>query len=85
MLNAMKKASDGYKPPYGEKASTVLFDECVRDLDKDLIQVKDTWYTQGVSVVSDGWSNVKHKPLLNILVVRSSCTHKIIREPRKRE
>ncbi|KAL4590475.1 hypothetical protein LXL04_003405 [Taraxacum kok-saghyz] len=71
IVNAMKKASDGYKSPYGEKVRTVLFDECVRDFDKDLIQVKDTWYTQGVSVVSDGLSNVKHKPLLNVLVVNA--------------
>ena len=71
MLNCMKKAPDGYKPPSSEKARTVLLDECARDVDKDLIPVKDTWYTQGVSIVSDGWSNVKHKPLLNVLAVNA--------------
>ncbi|KAL4587556.1 hypothetical protein LXL04_000428 [Taraxacum kok-saghyz] len=71
MLNCMKKAPDGYKPPSSEKTRTVLLDECVRDVDKDLIPVKDTWYTQGVSIVSDGWSNVKHKPLLNVLAVNA--------------
>ena len=50
---------------------TVLVDECVRDVDKDLTQVKDTWYTQGVSIVSDGWSNVKNRPLINVLAVNS--------------
>ncbi|KAJ9548765.1 hypothetical protein OSB04_021308 [Centaurea solstitialis] len=71
MVNAIKRAPDGYKPPSYEKARTVLLDECVRDVEKDLTSVKDTWYTQGVSIVSDGWSNVKHQPLINVLAVNS--------------
>ncbi|KAJ9564787.1 hypothetical protein OSB04_000753 [Centaurea solstitialis] len=71
MVNAIKRAPDGYKPPSYEKARTVLLDECVRDVEKDLTPVKDTWYTQGVSIVSDGWSNVKHQPLINVLAVNS--------------
>ncbi|XP_076930748.1 uncharacterized protein LOC143595669 [Bidens hawaiensis] len=61
----------GYKPPSSEKARTVLLDECVRDVEKELAPVKDTWYTQGVSIVSDGWSNVKRSPLINVLAVNS--------------
>jgi len=71
MVNAIKKASDGYKPPSFEKARTVLLDECIREVEKDLAPVKDTWYTQGVSIVSDGWSNFKNKPLINVLAVNS--------------
>ena len=71
MIQAIKKSPDGYKPPSSEKARTVLLDECVRDIDKELILVKDTWYTQGVSIISDGWSNVKHKPLLNVVAVNA--------------
>ncbi|GKC11047.1 putative hAT dimerization domain, ribonuclease H-like superfamily protein [Tanacetum coccineum] len=71
MVVAINKAPAGYKAPSSEKARTVLLDECARDVEKDLVPVKDTWYTQGVSIVSDGWSNVKHKPLINILAVNS--------------
>ncbi|KAJ9567450.1 hypothetical protein OSB04_003416 [Centaurea solstitialis] len=71
MIDAIKKAPSGYKPPSFDKARTVLLDECVRDVEKDLTPVKDTWYTQGVSIVSDGWSNVKRKPLINVLAVNS--------------
>ncbi|KAK1438667.1 hypothetical protein QVD17_04476 [Tagetes erecta] len=71
MINAIKHAPEGYKPPSSEKARLDLLDECVRDVEKELTPIKDTWYTQGVSIVSDGWSNVKHEPLINVLAVNS--------------
>ncbi|KAJ9558147.1 hypothetical protein OSB04_012761, partial [Centaurea solstitialis] len=71
MFDAIKKAPSGYKPPSSDKARTVLLDECVREVEKDLMPVKDTWYTQGVSIVSYGWSNVKRNPLINVLAVNS--------------
>ncbi|KAK1419619.1 hypothetical protein QVD17_28839 [Tagetes erecta] len=71
MISAIQKAPDGYKPPSCENARTMLLDLCVHDVEKELAPVKDTWYTQGVSIVSDGWSNVKHKPLINVLAVNS--------------
>ncbi|KAJ9539539.1 hypothetical protein OSB04_032272 [Centaurea solstitialis] len=71
MVNAIRKAPEGYKAPSSEKARTVLLDECVRDVEKDLTPFKDTWYSQGISIVSDGWSNIKHKPLINVLAVNS--------------
>ncbi|KAD2804918.1 hypothetical protein E3N88_38295 [Mikania micrantha] len=57
MVSAINKAPPCYKPPSSEKARTVLLDECVREVEKELTPVKDTWYSQGVSIVSDGWSN----------------------------
>ncbi|KAE8712791.1 polyprotein-like [Hibiscus syriacus] len=42
MINAIRKAPEGYKAPSSEKARTVLLDECVRDVEKDLTQFKDT-------------------------------------------
>ena len=71
MISAIKKAPEGYTAPSSEKARTTLLDECVRDVDKNLSAFKDTWYSQGLSIVSDGWTNIKHKPLINVLAVNS--------------
>ncbi|KAJ8428428.1 hypothetical protein Cgig2_003130 [Carnegiea gigantea] len=71
MLMAVNKAPKCYKPPSYEKARTSLLDECKRNLERDLIPIQETWYTQGVSIVSDGWSNTKHNPLINVLAVNS--------------
>ncbi|KAL4577952.1 hypothetical protein LXL04_014067 [Taraxacum kok-saghyz] len=57
MIQAIQKAPDGYKPPSYEKARTSLIDQCVREMGKELDPVKDTWLAQGVSIVSDGWSD----------------------------
>nr|GEU48587.1 hAT dimerization domain, ribonuclease H-like domain protein [Tanacetum cinerariifolium] len=71
MVVVINKAPAGYKTPSSKKARTILLDECARNVEKYLAPVKYTWYTQGVSIVCDGWSNVKHKPLINILAVNS--------------
>ena len=74
MLVTVNKKPKGYKPPSYEKARTSLLDERKRNLQRDLIFIQKTWYTQGVfivSVLSDGWSNTKHNPLINVLAVNS--------------
>ncbi|XP_004499925.1 uncharacterized protein [Cicer arietinum] len=74
IVMAINNGPKGYKPPSFDKARTVLLDECKRHVDKDLAPIKDTWFHQGVSIVSDGWSNVKHMPLINLLTVNSRAT-----------
>ncbi|XP_076934549.1 uncharacterized protein LOC143600881, partial [Bidens hawaiensis] len=48
MIDAIRNALVGYKPPSSEKARTVLLDKCVRDVEKELAPVKDTWIFLGV-------------------------------------
>lgn len=43
----------------------------MRYVEKGLTLVKDTLYTQGVSIVSDGKSNVKHRPLINAIATNN--------------
>ncbi|KAL7225591.1 hypothetical protein ACSBR1_020873 [Camellia fascicularis] len=71
IVTAINNAPKGYKAPSFENARTTLLDEVQTSVEKELILVKDTWYTDGVSIVSDGWSNVRKNPLINILAVNS--------------
>ncbi|KAJ7950490.1 DUF659 domain-containing protein [Quillaja saponaria] len=71
MVSGINRGPEGYKPPSFEKARTTLSDECKSNVEKDLTPIKDTWYNQGCSIVSDGWSNVKHRPLINVIAVNS--------------
>lgn len=74
MVRAINNGPKGYKPPSFEKAITVLLDECKRNVEKDLTPIKDTWYTQGVCIVSDGWSTLKNNPLINVIATNSHGT-----------
>ena len=71
MLLALNKTPKGYKSPSYEKARTYLLDECKRNLQRDLTPIQETWHTQGVSIVLDGWFNTKHNRLINVLAVNS--------------
>ncbi|OMO73206.1 hypothetical protein COLO4_27211 [Corchorus olitorius] len=71
MISVINNAPKGYKPPSFEKARTSLLDDVKTSVEKELMPVKDTWYTGGLSIVSDGWSNVKKESLINILAGNS--------------
>ncbi|WVZ96482.1 hypothetical protein U9M48_042115 [Paspalum notatum var. saurae] len=75
MVTAIKNAPKDYKGPNSEKARTTLLDACKRSVENDLGALKSTWLTQGVSVVSDGWSDIKNKQLINVTASnsRGSC------------
>ncbi|KAF8405303.1 hypothetical protein HHK36_010206 [Tetracentron sinense] len=57
----------GYKAPSYEKTRTVLLDNEKERVRRSLDPFTEKWPTNGLSIVSDGWTNVKNKPLINIL------------------
>eukprot|EP00253_Pinus_taeda_P028749 PITA_28749 len=46
--------------------TSVLYEERAR-VEAKLQDIKDSWKESGVSIVSDGWTDVNHRPLINIL------------------
>nr|KAJ0198508.1 hypothetical protein LSAT_V11C700368820 [Lactuca sativa] len=77
VIQAVKKAPKAYKPPSYKKARTLLLDQCAREVGKELDLVKDTWLTQGVTIISDGWSNVKSEPHINVISKNSIAIEEI--------
>ncbi|XP_021722654.1 uncharacterized protein LOC110690135 [Chenopodium quinoa] len=67
MTKALTHAPKDYKPLSADRARTSLLDEVKRDVEKELAPIKDTWATQGTSIISDGWTNVKREPLINVV------------------
>ena len=72
MVEAIRTALAGYKRPGYDKARTVgLYKEKAK-IQNALGQFTNAWNEYGVSIVSDGWRNVKGKPLINVLGVSAT-------------
>jgi hypothetical protein len=72
MVKAINKAPIGYKSPGYEKARIVLLDKEKTKVKRALTRFTDGWANVGVSIVSDGWTNVRNQHLINILGVSST-------------
>ncbi|KAJ7947908.1 DUF659 domain-containing protein [Quillaja saponaria] len=69
MVRAINGAPKGYGPPSSEKIKTALLDKEKTKADQALIFIKQQWPTYGVSIVSDGWGNMKDESFMKIMAV----------------
>ena len=53
MVTNINMGPKGYKAPSFEKARTILLDGLKTSVERELIPMKDTWYLDGVSIVSN--------------------------------
>jgi hypothetical protein len=72
MVQAINGAPKGYRRLGYEKARTLGLDSERAKIQGSLGKFTNEWNLNGVSIVSNGWTNVKGKPLINILGVSKS-------------
>ncbi|XP_025625523.1 uncharacterized protein [Arachis hypogaea] len=63
---------DGYIPPGYNKLRTTLLEKEKQHVERMLEPTKNSWSGKGVSIVSDGWSDLQRRPLLNFMAVTES-------------
>ena len=69
--NAIKKVADfgkGYVPPGSEALRTTLLKKTKDRVSNRLADIKKSWELTGCTILSDGWSDSCHRPLINVLV-----------------
>jgi len=59
----------GYVPPGYNALRTTLLQKERAHVERLLKPIKDCWLENGVSIVSDGWSDPQRRPLINIMAV----------------
>ena len=59
----------GYVPSGYNALRTTLLQKERAHVERLLKPIKDFWLENGVSIVSDGWSNPQRRPLINIMAV----------------
>jgi hypothetical protein len=72
LVKGINEASKGYKSPSYEKARTVFLDREKTKIQRALTRFTDEWGDCGVSIVSDGWTNVRNQHLINVLGVSAT-------------
>ncbi|KAF3774169.1 hypothetical protein EJ110_NYTH53753 [Nymphaea thermarum] len=61
------RSLSGYIPPSSEKLRTIILAEEKANIEKLLEKEKFSWIQYGVSIVSDGWTDIQRRPLINFI------------------
>ncbi|KAH9293455.1 hypothetical protein KI387_041340, partial [Taxus chinensis] len=57
-----------YVPPGEHKLRTSLLDKEYSKVSVVMEEMRQTWIRVGCSIIMDGWTDIKHRPLINIIV-----------------
>eukprot|EP01018_Ginkgo_biloba_P003363 Gb_02333 [translate_table: standard] len=68
MIQQVAEFGKDYKPPCYEALRTTILHRSKERLTNKLQSIKETWKHIGCTIISDGWSDMKHRPLINVLV-----------------
>eukprot|EP01018_Ginkgo_biloba_P020701 Gb_30291 [translate_table: standard] len=69
MVRAINDGPKGYKTSSFEKVQTTLLTKEKSLMKQSTEPIRTSWRTTSVSIVSDGWTNARSKPLINVIVV----------------
>eukprot|EP01018_Ginkgo_biloba_P039580 Gb_22244 [translate_table: standard] len=69
MVRAINDGPKGYKTPSFEKVRTTLLTKKKSLVDQSIEPIRASWRRTGVSIVSDGWTDARNRPLINVIVV----------------
>ena len=70
-MNAFTKIAEfgkGYVPPCSEAIRTTLLKRSKGRVTNRLLKIKESWKETGCTILSDGWSDLNNRPLINVLV-----------------
>eukprot|EP01018_Ginkgo_biloba_P019676 Gb_31492 [translate_table: standard] len=69
MVRAMNDGSKGYKSPSFEKVQTTLLTKEKSLVEQTIESIRSSWQTTNVSIVSNGWTDARNRPLINVIIV----------------
>ncbi|KAH9289309.1 hypothetical protein KI387_033426, partial [Taxus chinensis] len=68
MFKDVIAAGSSYVPPGEHKLRTNLLDKEYSKVSVVMEEMRQTWIRVGCSIIMDGWTDIKHQPLINIIV-----------------
>ena len=74
MLHSIGSYGWGLKHPSMHELRTWILKEELKTTNKVVEEIKRTWPQTRVPIMSDGWTNIRHRSLINFLVKNPSGT-----------
>ena len=65
-MREINTTPQGFKGPNYEKIRTVLLKKEKELVEDVLAPIRSSWHRSGANIVSDGWTDTRHRPLINI-------------------
>ena len=69
MVRAINDGPKGYKSLSFEKVRTTLLTKEKSLMKQTIEPIKTSWQTTSVSIVSNGWTNARNRPLISVIIV----------------
>lgn len=67
-VRMINNTSQGYAPSRYEKLYTIILNEKKTQIESTVQDIKESCSAIRVSILSDGWTDITNRPLINILV-----------------
>ncbi|KAH9302637.1 hypothetical protein KI387_014220 [Taxus chinensis] len=67
-MTKVAKAGTNYVPPGDTKLRTTILDRNSSTVNLLMEEMKVTWVSHGCSIIMDGWTDIRHCPLINVIV-----------------
>ena len=74
LIKAAALAGPSYEPPSPYQLRKRHLNEEVKYVENEIMQIREKWKTIGCTVVSDGWSDTKNRPIINVMATSAYGT-----------
>ena len=68
MVKEILSVGPSYAPPGEHRLRTSLLDKQYSKATMMMEEMRQTWIRTGCSIVMDGWSDIRHRPIINVIV-----------------
>ena len=68
MLKVVANVGPSFKAPSAYQLRKKLLNGEIKNVEVDLMEIKEYWKTYGCTIVSDGWTDIRNRSIVNVLV-----------------
>ena len=74
LIKAVALAGPSYKPPSSNQLRRRHLNEEVNYVKNEIMRIREKWKIVGCTIVSDGWSDTKNRPIINVMATSAYGT-----------